>query len=203
MTLSRTRLLLFCSALLLPYCASAQYHLKWVFNGIRYQTNSSGDLVGTPITDQTILQEVCQQCGVNPANMAILYHFGADSRGDVVNIFNTNAYPYPTKIFYPYQLNTNADLYAFFFGQDASLDRTGVTNSSNTEVRVTDYIYTDQGNGHSVGASFTTKRFLKDQNNNLKIVIDGQVEWVELPRLNIGTPLRMYKGAFSVGPPVF
>ena len=36
--------------------AQTYYEYKWIFNGTAYQTNGAGNIVGTPITDQTLLQ---------------------------------------------------------------------------------------------------------------------------------------------------
>jgi len=67
-----------------------------------------------------------------------------------------------------------------------TLGRTALTNSAASEVRRVDYIYTSQ-NSHSMGASFTTKRFITDKTGAVHTTIDGQMEWIVNPVGNSNT----------------
>src|SRR4051812_19659083 len=66
--------------------ASAQYMFKFVFKGMSYQKDASGNIVGVPITDQTLVADRAATLGVNPNTLAIVYHIGGDEKGDTVEV---------------------------------------------------------------------------------------------------------------------
>ena|ERR1043166_8776796 len=162
-----------------PSYALAQnpYMFRITLRGMGYQTNATGNVVGTPITDQTLLQDAAAAGGIHDLKtLALVYHIGGSGFGDTIDIVNaTNGTVYTT-------------LYGLFFGDNniQDLGRTALTNSSGTEVRRVDYIYTDQST-HSLGASFTSKRFLPDNNGKVHVTVDGQMQWIVNPVGGNGT----------------
>jgi|SRR5579872_2506835 len=166
---------------------------KFVFIGTAYQTNAQGNIVGMPINDQTLLQSRAQQGGITNLSMvAIVYHFNGDSLGDTVDIISTNGTTLTTE-------------FGLFFGSASSLGRTAVTNATQTEIRRVDYIYTfnaspfTESNPDSVGAAFTTKRFLVDSAGNTNMFIEGTISWDA--QLTNGPVLCI--GNFTLGQPMF
>src|SRR5512144_29379 len=94
--------------------ASQPYPFKFSFKGVCYQKDGSGNLVPITLTDQTLLQDRAAAGGLDPSTLAIVYHLGADPRGDRIEIIRTS---------------DNAKLateFEFFFGDDASLGRQAV-----------------------------------------------------------------------------
>jgi hypothetical protein len=169
--------------------ASAQTYLfRMTLRGTCYQTNAAGNIVTTPITETTLLQQAAQAGGVDPSTLAIVYHIQGSSFGDTIDVVNASSGAVATT------------LYGLFFGDDSvqALGRTALTNSPGNEVRRVDYIYTSQ-NSHSMGASFTTKRFLTDKSGNVHTTIDGQMEWIVNPTSANGT--QVYKATFSTTRP--
>ena len=164
--------------LLLGVSASAQTPVlfRMTLRGTCYQANPSGDIVSTPITEITLLQDAAQAGGVDPKNLALVYHVQGSSFGDTIDIVDPTSGAVTTTLF------------GLFFGDDTVqvLGRTALTNSTGTLVRRLDYIYTSQ-NSHSMGASFTAKRFLRDKNGSLHTTIDGQMQWIVNPTGNNST----------------
>jgi hypothetical protein len=174
------------------------YEYKFVFSGTAYQTNALGNIVGTPITDQTLLQSQAQRLNItNLSTVSIVYHLnGGLPYGDTVDIIS-NA----TGQTLTYQ-------FGFYFGSDTSLGRYAVTNATQTEQRRVDQIYTFNNtpysyeNSASLGAAFTCKRFLTDTNGNRNTFIEGMLSWDVTPTgTNTGPVLCI--GNFTLGQPMF
>src|SRR4051812_30250175 len=91
--------------------ASAQYMFKFVFKGMSYQKDATGNIVGVPITDQTLVQDRAAAGGVDPSTLAIVYHVGGDEKGDTVEVINSSSGAVAVFEF------------GFWFGSDASLGR--------------------------------------------------------------------------------
>ena len=74
--------------LLLGVSASAQtpFLFRMTLRGTCYQANPSGDIVSTPITEITLLQDAAQAGGVDPKNLALVYHVQGSSFGDTIDI---------------------------------------------------------------------------------------------------------------------
>jgi hypothetical protein len=144
--------------------------------GACYQTNAAGNIVASPITETTLLEQAAQAGGVDPKTLALVYHVQGSSFGDTIDVVNASSGAVATT------------LYGLFFGDDSVqlLGRTALTNSPGNEVRRLDYIYTSQ-NSHSMGASFTTKRFLTDAKGNVHTTINGRMEWIVNPTGANGT----------------
>ncbi len=175
--------------------AQSYYEYKFVFNGTAYQTNAAGDIVGTPITDQTLLQSRAVLGGITDlSTIAIVYHLNGGSLGDTIDIISTNGATLTTE-------------FGLYFGSAASLGRTAVTNLTQTEQRRLDYVYTFNGsqytdsNPDSVGAAITTKRFLVDSAGNTNMFIEGQISWDVQPQGTNGPILCI--GNFTLGRPMF
>ncbi len=85
------------------------------------------------------------------------------------------------------------------------MGRSAITNNVATQQRRLDYIYmfgnTDYTypNSHSMGASFTTKRFIGDANGNVHATINGDMEWIVNPNNNAGT--KVCAGSFTTTTP--
>ena len=136
--------------------------IKFIFSGTAYQTNASGDIVRTPITDQTLLQTEAQLLNLtNLSALSLVYHLdGGYPNGDTVEVIsNATAQTLATEFgfFYGSQLpgETNA------MGEPANLlGRYSVTNASMSEQRRVDQIYNFANslytyhNSGSLGGSF-------------------------------------------------
>jgi hypothetical protein len=174
------------------------YEYKFLFSGTAYQTNGSGNIVGTPITDQTLLQTQAQRLNItNLSTISMVYHInGGLPYGDTVDIIS-NATG-----------QTLSYEFGFYFGSDTSLGRYAVTNANQTEQRRVDQIYTFNNtpytyeNSASLGAAFTCKRFLIDTNGNTNTFVEGAISWDVTPTgTNAGSILCI--GNFTLGQPMF
>ena|ERR1051326_5178093 len=154
------------------------YLFKITLRGTCYQTNTTGIVVATPISDQSLLQDAATAGGVDWHNLALVYHVQGSSFGDTIDVVDASTGAVDTT------------LYGLFFGDNSvqDLGRTALTNSPGTEVRRLDYIYTSQ-NSHSMGACFTTKRFQTDAGGNVRATFEGQMQWVVNPVGTVGTKL--------------
>ena len=171
--------------------ARAEFIFKWTFKGMSYQTNGTGNVIATPVTEQTILKERAAMGGItDTSGLAIVYHIKGSDYGDTVDIINAST---------GQALST---VLGYYFGDDTvqQLGRAAITNATQTEVRRVDYLYNDQNN-HSMGASFTTKRFVRDINGNTHTTVEGPVQWLELPRGTNNT--RIFNGTFTTGQALF
>lgn len=186
----------FCGVALSASNALAQYELRWTFRGTCYETNSSGNVIATPITEQTILQEFANQGGIsNLATVAIVYHLHGNDLGDTIEVVNSS------------NGSTLTAPFGLFFGDDASLGRSAITNSTATEIRRLDYVYTlnasphTSPNSHSMGAAFTTKRILTDTSGNPHYTFEGPMSWIVNPQNGVGT--RICTGTYTTGDVLF
>lgn len=174
--------------------AQAQYLFKFLFKGTAYQTNGTGNVIQTPITERTLLQDRAIRGGITDlSKVAIVYHIAGDQKGDTVEIVDAASGA------------ALAFQFGLWFGADPSLDRSAITNAAGTEARRIDYIYTTESStytspsGHSVGAAFVTKRFLKDANGNVHTTIEGPFHWMVNPQGTNGT--IVCSGVFTTGAP--
>src|SRR5262249_32227446 len=161
---------------------------RMTFRGTCYQTNTSGVVVATPVTEQTLLQDAAMAGGADWHTLALVYHVQGSSFGDTIDLVDAASGAVDTT------------LYGLFFGDNTvrDLGRTALTNSLGTEVRRLDYVYTSQ-NSHSMGACFTTKRFQSDSNGNVRATFNGQMQWVVNPAGNAGT--KLYTASFTTTRP--
>jgi hypothetical protein len=176
--------------------AVAQHSFKFIFQGMAYKTNAAGLMTATPITDQTLLADRAQAGGITDlSNLAIVYHVGADPKGDTIEIVDLT-----TKAVLAFQ-------FGLWFGSEPSLQRSSAKNAAGTEERRVDYIYTMHNstytsqNSHSSGAAFVTKRFLQDTNGAIHTTIEGPMHWIVNPQGTNGTIIC--SGTFITGEPVF
>jgi hypothetical protein len=181
------------------WCCCGQGHsyfeYKFIFSGTAYETNAAGKLVGTPITDQTLLQDRARLGGITDlSTVAIVYHLDGNSLGDTVEVIaSTNG-----------QVLTSE--FGLYFSSDSSLGRTAVTNAAQTQQIEADYIYTSNGstytfgNNDSVGLSITTKTF-SITNGVTNAMISGSMSWGVEPQGTNGPILCI--GNFSLGQPMF
>jgi hypothetical protein len=187
---------------LLALNVTAQVHpyaYKFVFRGVTYQTNGTGDIFTTPLTEQTFLQDRAPGLGItNLSSIAIIYHLNGDDQGnDTVEVVSTNGGP-----------RLALEL-AFLFGSDTNLGRGGLelTNATQTEIRRFDNVYTFENstytspNSAAVGGVDTTKRLLTDTSGNTHWTIDGELAWTVIPQNGRGSMLCT--GHFTLGPPMF
>lgn len=193
------RTLLLLTFLILPASDShAQYLYKFLFKGTAYLTNATGNVIATPITEMSLLEDRARRGGITDlSKLAIVYHINADEKGDTVEIVDAV---------------TGAKLafqFGFWFGSDALLQRSAITNATGTEVRRVDYIYTTEdstftsGNSHSIGAAFVTKRFLTDTNGSVHRSIEGPMHWMVNPHLLTTNGTVLCTGTFTIGSPLF
>jgi hypothetical protein len=171
------------------------YEYKFLFSGTAYQTNATGKLVGTPITDQTLLQDRARLGGITDLSaVAIVYHLNGNPLGDTVDVVSsTNGQVLTTE-------------FGLYFGSDSSLGRTAVTNAAQTQQIRADYIYTSSGSTYtfgsndSVGLSITTKNFVIT-NGMTNAIISGSMSWGVAPQGTNGPLICI--GNFSLGQPLF
>jgi hypothetical protein len=189
--------------------AQTYYEYKWIFNGMAYQTNGAGNIVGTPITDQTLLQVEAQRLNItNFASVSLVYHLdGNYPLWDTVELIsNATGETLSTELglYYGSQWagETNAD------GQPTNtLGRWAVTNASQLEQRRVDQVYTfndslyTYNNSGSLGASFTCKRFLVDASGDTNLFVDGTLFWDVTPTGTNVAPI-LCAGHFTLGQPI-
>jgi len=185
------------------------YEYKFIFSGTAYQTNASGEIVGRPITDQTLLQTEAQLLKLtNPSGLSLVYHLdGGYPNGHTVEVIsNATGQTLATEFgfFYGSQFpgETNA------MGQPTNLlGRYAVTNASMSEQRRVDQIYTFANslytyhNSGSLGGSFTCKRFLVDSSGDTNMLIDGTLFWDVIPTGTNLAPI-LCAGHFTLGQPI-
>lgn len=170
---------------------------------MEYATNAAGNIVGTPITDQTLLADRAAEGGITDlSTVAIVYHIGgaAPNGGnppwDTIDIINATNGAFLTTEF------------GLYYGSDGQYDRTAVTNATSTEERRIDYLYTFNNSGYtinasdSIGAAIITKRFLNDGSGNTNTIIDGSFAWDALPHGTNIVPI-VCTGTFTLGKPLF
>jgi hypothetical protein len=178
--------------------AQSYYEYKFVFSGTAYQTNGAGEIVGTPITDQTLLQSQAQRLNItNLSTISLVYHFdGGPPYGDTVDVIsNANGQTLTTE-------------FGFYFGSDLALGRYAVTNAAQSEQRRVDQIYTFSNtpytyeNGDSLGTAFTHKHTLTDTNGNTLSFAEGTLAWDVIPTGTNAGPM-VCVGSFTLGQPMF
>jgi len=188
------------AALLLGgFSARAQsYHeYKFVFSGTAYQTNAAGVIVATHITDQTLLRDRARLGNIDNLNtISLVYHIGGGPPyGDTVDIISNSTG------------QTLTTEFGFYFGSDAALGRTAVTNLFQTQQRRVDYIYTfdnstyTYNNSDSLGAAFTY-RSLVNTGKITNAIINGTMSWNVIPTGPNTSPMLCI-GNFSLGRPMF
>lgn len=172
--------------------AQSPWLYRVTFRGTAYQTNSTGSFVPVSLTEATFIQDAAQAGGVDPSTLALAYHLQSSGLGDTIEVVDaaTGA--------------TKKILFGLYFGDDTSLGRTAATNSPLTEIRRLDYLYTDNTtwtswNSHSMGSSFTTKRFLTDTSGNTRTTVDGEMQWIANAQNGNGT--KVCKGTFTTTTP--
>jgi len=174
------------------------YEYKFLFSGTAYRTDPSGNIVGSPITDRTLLQSQGERLNVSDlSTISLVYHVdGGPPYGDTVDVIS-NATG-----------ETLTTEFGFFFGSYEPLGRVAVTNEAQTEIRRVDPLYNFSSttytyeNSDSLGLAFTCKRFLSDTNGNLNTFVDGTMSWDVTPTgTNNGSLLCI--GDFSLGQPMF
>src|SRR6202044_1507799 len=69
--------------------AQSYSEYKFLFTGTAYQTNSLGKIVGTPLTDQTLLQDRARIGGITDlSTVSIVYHLNGGTMGDSVDVIS-------------------------------------------------------------------------------------------------------------------
>jgi hypothetical protein len=198
MKLKRSVAVLLAASLVMCASALAQPQpvmYKFVFKGTCYQRDGTGNIVGISITDQSFIQDRAQAGGVDPSTLAIVYHLNGDPKGDTVEVVNaTNGIVQVLQ-------------FGFWFGSDPSLGRSALTNSTVTEIRRVDQLFTlsnssfTSENSHGMGTVFITKRFLTDTNGAVHAVIEGPLQWIVNPQGTNST--KVCYGAFTASQPLF
>jgi hypothetical protein len=163
--------------------AQSPFLYNLTMQGTCYQTNSTGNFVATPLTEKILVADAAAKGGVNPSSIALMYHLENSGLGDTLDFVDVNTG------------STLVNLIGLYFGDDSTLGRTAATNSTQTEIRRLDYVYTQQNttytsyNSHSMGSAFTVKRFLTDTNGTTHAVIEAQMCWIANPQGTNGTKL--------------
>jgi hypothetical protein len=153
----------------------AQYKYKFLFKGMCYQSDTNGNVVNIPFTDQTIINERAAAGGVNPNTLALVYHVGGDSRGDTVEIVSASNGSFILTEF------------GFWFGSDPSFNRTALTNTVGTDTRRVDQLFTLSDSphtcnaGHGMGTSYAAKKTIGVTNGIPYMNIEGTLQWIVNP----------------------
>ena len=189
--MKRTNFLAIVAALMLGRSfANGQTYSEYqfIFYGTAYRTNAAGVLVGTPITQETLLKSRAAQGNITNLNtVEMVYHINGDPLGDTVEIISNNGTTLTTE-------------FGFYFGSDSALGRTAVGIPNEGQRRV-DPLYTfdnsefTYSNPDSVGAAFTYKHFVKGANGVTNAVINGMMSWWRY-RLE-PTPARLFASGLS------
>jgi hypothetical protein len=167
------------------------------FRGTLYQTNGVGQVVTTAISETNLLLAAALAGGTSDiSQMALVYHIMGDTgHGDTIEVWNKSSRQFLTTMFGLYFADNFPD----------NLGRTALTNNVGTQQRRVDYVYmfnlTDltYPNSHSMGASFTTKRFSKDLSGNVHTSINGEMQWIVNPNGGAGT--KIINGSFTTKTP--
>jgi hypothetical protein len=168
---------------------------KFIFTGTAYETNALGKLAGTPITDQTLLQDRARLGGITDlSTVSIVYHLNGNALGDTVDVISS----------------TNGEVLVnelgLYYGSDGGLGRIAVTNAMQSAQKRIDYVYTSNNstytfdNDDSVGAAMTTKSFVIT-NGSTNAILSGAISWGVEPQGTNGPILCI--GNFSLGQPMF
>jgi hypothetical protein len=165
--------------------ARAQYLFNLTLRGTAYYVDSSGKMVTNAITDQSILRDLAAAVGADYSTWKLAYHISGSSFGDTIDVIDTR--------------NGNAldTVFGFYFGD--SLGRYAMTNTTQTEVRRVDYIYTKQSR-FALGSAFLTKRFTPDTSGNVRTTIDAEMHWLVRPDGN--NPAKTCTALFTTTTPL-
>jgi hypothetical protein len=179
--------------------AAAQNYSRYqfLFTGMLYQTNSLGNVVGTPITDQTLLADRARLGGITNLNsIALAYHINGDPKGDTIEVISaTNGASLALE-------------FGLWFGSDPSLGRVAVTNLAGTQEKRVEFVYTldtttyTVGGSDSIGAAFISKQFTPTGNGSTNVTITGTLSWNAYPH-GTNTSSLLAVGKFSLGKPLF
>jgi len=179
------------------FSAKAQAQFRFLFQGTSYQNNGAGNAIGTPITEQDLLNDRAQQLGVDPSTIALVYRQNGDPHGDTVAVMRvSDGAQLGFEFGYYFYDNTFTDI------NNNPPGRTAITNAPQTEILHIDYVYTLDSatyvspNGHSMGAAFTTRRF--DNGGNL-VSVSGPMQWIVNPQGSSST--KVINGTFQLGAP--
>lgn len=158
----------------------------FLLTGVYYTTNAAGKIQTRSFTQQSLLKERAGAAGITDTkSMAVAYHVNGNDLGDTVDIIDIKT-------------GTVLDtLMGFYFGQ--AFARVGLTNSTDTEERRIEYIYTDQ-DSHSMGAATIRKTYvnLGQASSTLRAQITGHIDYVRRSENNNG--VRLFSGNFRTGP---
>ena len=172
-------------ALAAPCVMAQPTMLKFVFKGTCYQKDGSGNIIGVPITEQDLLRDRAQAGGVDPKTLAIVYHLGGDPKGDTVDVVNAA------------DGTVQVLEFGFWFGSDASLGRSALSNNDGTEIRRVDQLFTlsdstyTSGNSHGMGTASIRKRLGTSPN------IAGTMQWI----VNLASGTKICEGTFTASSP--
>lgn len=177
------------------FCAQAQNEFLLTFRGTTYQTNASGNVQATPVSEKTWLSEAAYALGItDTSGMAVVYHVAGSGYGDTIEVVNrANGASY-------------GSLLGLFFGDNnvQSLGRAALTNSTGTQVRRVDQVYVFYKNNFqsadALGSAFVTKRFMSDRSGNPHGTVDADLNYLMLPAGTNPVP-RMFVGSFTTTRP--
>jgi hypothetical protein len=181
---------LVCALMLVASCVFGQDQFNITLRGTAYSTNAAGNIVATPISDHTILQELGTAIGMTDVSgWGLVYHLNASVFGDTIHVIDKHS-----------GAKLGDYVFGLFFG-DSSLPntpagRTGLTNALQTEIRRVDRIVTQQSI-YELGSAFVTKRFSPDANG--RTTIDGDMHWLVRP-VN-GQSARLCTASFTTTTP--
>jgi hypothetical protein len=172
-----------CTAVLLSgLSATAQGEFPFTFRGKCSQTDASGKIVSSPITDRDWLNQIASKAGITDLNsVKIVYHVNGNAMGDTIDVINSQN---------GVVLDT---IFGLYFSQDYG--RKAISNSKGD--RRIQYIYTSQ-NTRSLGTALVSKNYLTDKKGNSSTTISGQMSYLVTPD-GSNPNLKLCTGTFTVG----
>lgn len=161
------------------------FHLT--FRGTSFETNSTGNVITKPVTETTLLEDVARPVGITDiSTLGLLYHVAGSPFGDTIEVVN------PTN-------GAKLDLmFGFYFGADPNLRRTALTNSTGTQERRVDQVYTKESI-YALGSAFVTKRYVTDTAGNVRATFDGEMHYLVRPKGD--QPAKFVVGSFTTTRP--
>src|ERR1051326_1232410 len=121
-------------SVLLPSPALAQNQFYVTFRGTAWRTNNLGHLTPNPLSEQDLLLAAAQAWGRTDATgLFLVYHVQGNGLGDTIDVVDSSN---GTGFYLNY--------FGFYFGEatQSTPDRVALTNSTGTQVRRIDHIYT-------------------------------------------------------------
>jgi hypothetical protein len=168
--------------------AAAGQFLQVTFVGTCYSTNQAGAVTTKRVTQRDWVRDYARINNIrNLSTLALVYHAGADERGDTIEIVNARNGTYLYTVF---------DL---FFSED--FQRIPLVSSDGLSAKRIQFVYNYQ-NDHSVGSALMDERYILDRSGRTnRFSARGPMIYEVLPDAN-HPALQICNGTLQTGKPV-